>query len=133
MLWFDSLCKHEQKNKLVFEEIMVDVGKSAEGESHPKDPQNNQEGNIRDNEICVNLKESRNDNPFKLLQTIKYFKVELKQIKEYNEHLLKSHEKLNTILLTKLHSNEEENNKGPKLNMEGTAPYKRKVRKTTIF
>ena len=37
---------------------------SIEEESHPKDIINNEEGNIRDNEIWVNLNESRNGNPF---------------------------------------------------------------------
>ena len=44
---------------------------SLEEESPPKDLVNNEEGNIRDCEICVNLNESRNDNPFELLQIVK--------------------------------------------------------------
>ena len=36
------------------------------------------------------------------------------------------------LWLTKIHSNEEEKNKGPKLNMERTAPYKSKVRKLGV-
>ena len=107
---------------------MTDVGKFAKGESHPKDPENNEEGNIRCNEIWVNLSESRNDNPFELQQMVKYLKEELKQVKQDNEQVLKAHEELNNVMLSKLHSNEEEKNKGPKLNLTTTAPYKRKVR-----
>ena len=47
---------------------------SAEGESHTKYPKNNEEGNIIDGEIWVNMNESRNDNPSKLLQTGKDLK-----------------------------------------------------------
>ena len=64
---------------------MTDVGKFAKGESHPKDPENNEESNIRCNEIWVNLSESRNDNPFELQQMVKYLKEELKQVKQDNE------------------------------------------------
>ena len=35
-----------------------------EEESHPRNPVNNEEGNIRDGEIWLNLNESRNDNHF---------------------------------------------------------------------
>ena len=45
---------------------MADVGMFAEEESHPRNPVNNEESNIRDGEIQVNLNESRNDNPFEL-------------------------------------------------------------------
>ena len=75
------------------------------------------------------MNESRNDNPFQLLQTIKYLREELRRVKEDNKHILKSHEELNNFLLTKLHSNEKEKNKEPKHNIEITRPYKRKVRK----
>ena len=102
---------------------------SVKGESHPKVIENNEESNIRDSEIWVNLFESGNDNPYELLQTVKYLKAELKRVKEDNEHILKEEDELNNVLLTKLHSNEEENNKGPELNMERTAPYKCKVKK----
>ena len=83
---------------------------STEGESHPNDPENNEEGNIRDSEIWVNMNESRNDNPSELLQTVKYLREEFKRVKEDNEHILKAHEELNNVMLTKLHTNEEENN-----------------------
>ena len=42
---------------------MADVGMYVEEESHPRDPVNNEEGNLRDGELWVNLNESRNDNP----------------------------------------------------------------------
>ena len=61
---------------------MEDVGKSAEEESCPKDPIKNDEHNIRDSEFWVNLNESRDDNPSKLQQTIKFLREELKQVKE---------------------------------------------------
>ena len=44
---------------------------STERESHPKDIENNEDSNIREGEIWVNQNESRNDNPSKLLQTVK--------------------------------------------------------------
>ena len=42
-----------------------------EGETHPKELENIEEGNIRDGDIWVNLNESRNDNQSELLQTVK--------------------------------------------------------------
>ena len=45
---------------------MVDVGIPIEKESHPRNPVNNEEGNIRDGEIWVNLNESNNDNLYEL-------------------------------------------------------------------
>ena len=36
---------------------MADVGISAEEESHPRNPINNEEGNIRDGKIWINLNE----------------------------------------------------------------------------
>ena len=69
---------------------MADVGMPAEHESHHKDPDNNEEGNIRDSEMWVNLNESRNDNPSELLQIVKYLKEKLKRVKEDNECILKS-------------------------------------------
>ena len=86
---------------------MTNVGMSVEGESHTKDLENNEEGNIRVSEIWLNLNESRNDNPSEILQIVKYLKEELKRVKEDNEHVLKAQEKLNNVLLTTLHSNEE--------------------------
>ena len=117
------------KYNLVFAGIVEDVGMSVEGESHPKDLERNEEGNIRDDEIWVNLNESMNDNPSEFLQTVKDLKEELKRVKEDNERILKAREELNNVLLTKLHSSEEEKNEGPKLNMARTTPYKCKVRK----
>ena len=50
---------------------MAGVGIPAEEESHPRNPVNNEEGNLREGEIWVNLNESRNDNPFELQRTVK--------------------------------------------------------------
>ena len=71
---------------------MTDVGKFAKGESHPKDPENNEYSINREGEIWVNLNESRNDNPSELLQTVKYLKGKLKQVKEDSDHISKAHE-----------------------------------------
>ena len=88
---------------------MADVGVSSEKESRPQDLVNNEECNMRDDEIQVNMNESMNDNPSELLQRVKYLREELKRVKEYNE--CKAQEELNNALLTKLHSNEQKNNK----------------------
>ena len=45
---------------------MAEVGMSSEEESHPRNPINNEEGNIRDGEIWVNLNESQTNNPSEL-------------------------------------------------------------------
>ena len=58
MIWLSY--KQEEKNNLVFAGIMANVGISTEEESHPRNPINNDERNIRDGEIWVNLNESRN-------------------------------------------------------------------------
>ena len=71
---------------------MADVGMSAEEELHPKNPINNEEGNIRDSEIWVNMNESRNDNPYELIQELKYLREELKWFKEDNECISKAQE-----------------------------------------
>ena len=84
---------------------MTNVGMSVEGESHTKDLENNEQGNIRVCEIWLNSNESRNDNPSEILQIVKDLKDELKRVKEDNEHLLKAQEKINNFLLTTLHSN----------------------------
>ena len=42
---------------LILQEII------AEEESHPKNPVNNEEGNLREGEIWVNIIEIRNDKP----------------------------------------------------------------------
>ena len=69
---------------------MADVGMFAEEESHPRNPVNNDEGNLRDGEIWVNLNETRNDNPSELLQTVKELRAELKRVKENNKRILKA-------------------------------------------
>ena len=63
---------------------------SVEEESHPRNPLNNEEGNIRDGEIWVNLNESRNDNLRELQETVKELKEELKFVKQDNECILKA-------------------------------------------
>ena len=50
---------------------MADVGMYVEEESHPRNPMNNEEGNLREGDIWENLNESQNDNPFELQQTVK--------------------------------------------------------------
>ena len=44
---------------------MLEVGMSAEEESHPRNPINNEEDNLRDGNIWVNLNESQ-DNKYEL-------------------------------------------------------------------
>ena len=85
---------------------MEDVEIPAEEKWHPRNLVNNEEGNIRDGEIWVNLNESRNDNPFELQQTFKELREKLKWVKEDKWHILKAHEGLNNIMLSKLDSNE---------------------------
>ena len=53
MLWFYSFCKEEEKNNHDFTRIMANVEMSTKRESHPKEPKNIEEGNIRDNKISV--------------------------------------------------------------------------------
>jgi len=68
---------------------------SAPGESSPKEHENDNDENI-----WLNLNESRNDNQFELPQTVKYLKEELQNVKD-NERILKAQEGLNNILLSK--------------------------------
>ena len=49
---------------------MVEVGMSTEEESHPINPINNEEGNLRDGESQVNLNEIQ-DNKYELQRTVK--------------------------------------------------------------
>ena len=69
---------------------MEGVEASAEDGSHHNNPDN----------IYVEL----NNQPFKLLQSIKGLKAELQNVKEDNERILRAHEELNQILLDKLHN-----------------------------
>ena len=46
-----------------------------------------------------------NNQPSKLLQTVKYLRAELHTVKEDNERILRSQEELNQILLHKVHNN----------------------------
>ena len=43
---------------------------SSQRESHHKELENIEEGNIRDGDILVNLNESRNDNQSEILHTV---------------------------------------------------------------
>ena len=113
MLWFDSLTNIKRRIALFFAVIMVDVGMPSEEESHPRNPINNEEDNIRDGEIRIILNECRTDNPSELQQTVKELREELKRVEEDNERILKAQEELNNIMLSKLHSNEKEKNKEP--------------------
>ena len=63
---------------------------------------------------------------YELQQTVKELREELKWVKEDKERILKAHEELNNILLSKLHSNEKEKHKEPELNMEKPTSYKHK-------
>ena len=54
---------------------MIEVEILVEGESHPKEPGNIEEGNIRDGDISINLNEIRNANQYELLQRLKYLKA----------------------------------------------------------
>ena len=71
---------------------MADVGMYVEEESHPRNPFNNEEGNIRDGEIWVNINESKNDNPSELQKIVKELREGIKWFKEDNERILKAHE-----------------------------------------
>ena len=47
------------------------MGMYPEEEPHPRNPINNDEGNIKNGEIWINLNETRNDKQFELQQTVK--------------------------------------------------------------
>ena len=69
---------------------MEGVKACAEDGSHHNNPYN----------IYVEL----NNQPSKLLQTVKDLKAELQTVKEHNERILREQEELNQILLEKLHN-----------------------------
>ena len=50
---------------------MKDVGMLTQDEPHPRNPTNNEEGNLRDGEILVNLNESVNGNTYESQQIVK--------------------------------------------------------------
>jgi len=50
------------------------------------------------------MNESRNDNQSELLQTVKYLKEKLQNVKKDRECILKAQEDLNNILLSKIHN-----------------------------
>ena len=101
-----TLLQTRREEYTCFVGIVVDVEMFVEEELRLEDPINNEEGNIRDDEIWVNLNESRNDNPSEFLQTVKYLREELKWVKEDNKRILKVRDELNNVMLTKLHSHE---------------------------
>jgi len=109
----------------VFCRKMADI--SAAGESYPKEQENNNGENI-----WVNLNESRNDNQSELLQTVKYLKEKLQNVKKDNERILKAQEVLNNILLSKIHNQDAKIHKGSKSDVIGTESYKRKGRHQSL-
>ena len=76
---------------------------STEEESHPRNPINNEEGNLRDGEVSINLNKSQH-NKSELQRTVKKLRSELKRVKEDNERILKYQEELNNILAFKIHN-----------------------------
>ena len=60
---------------------MVQVGMSIEEESHPINPINNEEGNLRDGEIWVNLNEIQ-DNKSELQRIVNELISKIKIFKE---------------------------------------------------
>ena len=86
---------------------MADI--SAAGESYPKEQENNNGENI-----WVNMNESRNDNQSELLQTVKYLKEKLQNVKKDNERILKAQEVLNNFPLSKIHNQDAKIHKGSK-------------------
>ena len=76
---------------------MAEVGMSLEEESRPRNPINNEEGNLREGEIWVKLNESQTNNPSELQRTIKELRSELKSVREDNERILKAQEELDNI------------------------------------
>ena len=73
-----------------------------------------------------------NNQPSKLIQTIKDLKDELQNIKEDNERILRAHEELNQILLDKLHNEGKDKRKEYEYESR-TISYKRKGKKLKFF
>ena len=69
---------------------MTEVGMSTKEESHPRNPINNEEGNLRDGEIWTNLNKSQNNNPSELQRDVKELRSKLKRVREDNERILKA-------------------------------------------
>ena len=111
---------------------MAEVEMSTEEESHPRNPINNEEGNLKDGEIWVNLNESQ-DNKSELQRTGKELQSNLKRVKKDNERILKAQEELNNILLAKRHNDEKEKNKEFEHIIPKTTPYKCKRMKLEFF
>ena len=102
---------------------------STEEEYHPRNPINNEEGNLRDGEIWVNLNKSQNNYPYELQRTINELRSQLKRVREDNEGILKVQEEPKNIFLAKIRNDEKQKNKEHEHNMRETTPYKHKVRK----
>ena len=97
---------------------MEGVEASAENGSHHNNLDN----------IYVEL----NNQPSKLIQTIKDLKDELQNIKEDNERILRAHDELNQILLDKLH-NEGKDKRKEHISESGAISYKREGKKLKFF
>ena len=108
---------------------MTEVGMFAKEQYHPRNPINNEEGNVRDGEIWVNLNKSQNNYPYELQKTINELRSQLKRVREDNEGILKVQEEPKNILLSKICNDEKQKNKEHEHNMPKTTPYKHKVRK----
>ena len=107
---------------------MEDAGMSAEEESHPEQPLNNEEGNIRDGEFLVDLNESQ-DNKYELKRTMDELRSELRNVKEDNDRILKAQGEINTISLEKFLNEENDKNEDFDQEIPKTVPYnKRKGR-----
>ena len=65
------------------------MGMCAEEERHPKQPVNNEEGNIRDGEFQVYLNEIQ-DNKSELKRTMDELRSELIKVKKDNEQIMKA-------------------------------------------
>ena len=97
---------------------MEGVEASTEDGSHHNNPDN----------ICVDL----NNQPSKLLQTVKDLKAKLQIVKEYNERILRAQEKLNQILLDKIHNRGKDKREEYETD-SGTVSYKHKGKKLKFY
>ena len=93
---------------------MKGVESFAEDGSHHNNPDN----------IYVEL----NNQPYELLQTVKYLRAELQTVKEDNKRILRAQEELNQILLDKIHNGGKDKRKEHETE-SGTVSYKCKGKK----
>ena len=93
---------------------MEGVDASTEDGSHHNNPYN----------IYVEL----NNQPSKLLRTVKYLRVELQTIKEDSERIIRAQEELNHILLDKIHNGGKDKRKEHETK-SGIVSYKHKGKK----